>query len=122
MQALYVFLQVSSSSATMATVKDAKSFRIEDVNANSFEVEPALAVTDVLQPKQNGLVQPGDANATPVPQPPYNETDDVTLGLGCYYPECPFKSYCWGDMLAHMDTTHKLKFKRIEGTYFHRWA
>lgn len=104
----------------MASAQDPKSVRFERVNANSFEAEPLLAHTEVLQPKQERFAQPGAAGATPVPQPPYDETHDINEGLRCYYPGCAVEGYRWGDLLAHMDTEHQLKFKSIEGTYFHK--
>ena len=104
----------------MVPVPIAESIRIEVVNANSFAVEPLLIETEVPQPKKEGVVQPGDAYAAPIPQPPYDEIDDTTEGLRCYYQGCTFEGYCWCDLLAHMDIEHNTKFKSLQGTYFHK--
>ena len=71
----------------MASGQDAGPGRMEPVNANSFEAEPAPAETETPQPQQEGVVQPGGAVAAPVPQPRYDEGDEKATNV---IPHIPF--------------------------------
>ena len=106
----------------MASGQDAEVVGMEPVNTTSIDVEPAPAETEASQPQQEEVLQPGGPGDVPVPQPRYNESDDITQGVRCYYPGCVFKSVCWGKILVHTKNKHNLKFKSINGTYFHRKA
>jgi len=104
----------------MASGRDAEPVNMEPVNANSFEVEPAPAVTAAPQPQQEGVARPVDAAAVPVPWPPYTEDDDIIQGVRCYWPDCAVECKCWGKLLVHCLNLHPFKTKSINGTYFHK--
>ena len=53
------------------------------------------------------------------PVPPYDASVNIEDGLQCYYPGCKYQSKAWGKLLDHVKNSHKQKYPRLAGTYFH---
>ena len=54
------------------------------------------------------------------PIPAYTESDDVSAGLRCWWPNCPYEGNTWTKLQAHACTRHEAKRTSWEGTWFLR--
>ena len=102
----------------MAFLQEGGHVGIGSENATSRNVTLVTLKTFAAQQQLQNVVQPGDVNAAPISELPFNEGDEINQRFDNYYPECASNRKDFGRIAMHRKSVREFKYKNINGEHF----